>query len=353
MMQYFLEGRYKTLDLHHVRMAFSEDITEVGKAGPGKVGHLIALIVRIIKARFRTGARILYYPPASPNLAPFLRDCAVLICTRWLFQKTVFHFHANGISEFRRSLPGILQWLYRRAYGRPELSICLSKLAVEDAKDFNSLRTAIVPNGIPDHPDAGFSKHMDVSCPVILYLGTVSEEKGVGVLLDALGVLAKKKQPFRCIIAGPFASASEETVLRQRCAALELDTSISWRGAVSGNAKWACYLEADVFCFPSYYKTEGLPIVLIEAMMFSLPIVATSWRAIPEIVLQDKNGFLTPTHDPQAVATQLLKLLRNSILVQDMGNSARNRFATLFTVEEFRCGMEEALSGLEENPVQS
>jgi hypothetical protein len=89
MNQLLLEGDYSKVQFHHVRMAFSDDIQEVGVFRWKKIFHLVVVYFGIVVALFRTGAQVLYYPPASPNMVPFLRDCVLLIGTRWLFQKTV------------------------------------------------------------------------------------------------------------------------------------------------------------------------------------------------------------------------------------------------------------------------
>lgn len=345
MTEYFLSGSYQHIELLHIRMAFSREIDEVGRAGLGKVLHLFALIFQIIQARIRHKPDVLYYPPASPNLVPFLRDCIILICTRWMFQKTAFHFHANGISEFRLSLPRSLQRLYRKIYGCPDLSICLSELATQDARDFNSRHIALVPNGIPDCAESNAIKVQSAERPTILYLGTVSRDKGAGCLLDTLALLVRKKYNFRCMVAGAFASIEEEKTLKQKCAFLELNDWVLWRGAIYGREKWDCYQKADVFCFPSYYKTEGFPVVLLEAMMFSLPCISTQWRAIPEIIQEGETGFLVPIKDPVATADRLAQLLSEPEMRHEMGRAGRKRFLEKYTVNIFRENMEKALTG--------
>jgi hypothetical protein len=84
MNQHLLEGEYSEIQFHHVRMAFSDDIQEVGTFRWKKILHLVQVFFHTVIMRFRTGSQILYYPPASPNMVPFLRDCVLLIGTRWL-----------------------------------------------------------------------------------------------------------------------------------------------------------------------------------------------------------------------------------------------------------------------------
>lgn len=87
-----LDEEYSKIQLHHIRMAFSDNIQEVGAFRWKKIFHLFQIFFQIVVVRFQTGAQILYYPPASPNMVPFLRDCVLLFGTRWLFRKTVFTF---------------------------------------------------------------------------------------------------------------------------------------------------------------------------------------------------------------------------------------------------------------------
>ena len=349
MNQYFLEGNYRRIRLHHVRMAFSEEIEEVGGFSWKKVRHLFSVLVRIIAARLRTKDPVLYYPPASPNMIPFLRDCVLLICTRWMFPQTVFHFHANGISEFYGKLPAALRFLYRLAYSRPDLSICLTRYATDDARHFESRRIEVIANGIPDEAASGTaparSSVPDI-VPTLLFLSTVSREKGAGVLLEALSMLRKRGLAFRCVIAGQFASKEEEVLLRNLAGSIGISDVIEWKGEVYGKEKEDCYRGADIFCFPSHYATEGLPVVLLEAMMFGLPMVSTRWRGIPDIVEDGVNGRLVPTRDPATLADSLQELVAEPLLSERMGAAARRRYEERFTVRCFREAMDDTLGNL-------
>jgi hypothetical protein len=175
MNQLLLEGDYSKVKFHHVRMAFSGDIQEVGVFRWKKIFHLVAVFFGIVAARFRTGTQVLYYPPASPNMVPFFRDCVLLIGTRWLFKKTVFHFHASGLKGFYARLPWPLQKAFRWAYGRPDLSISISSFAKADAEFFDSQVISVIPNGIPE-PDIVKKLHRSSTQHAleILFCGMVS-----------------------------------------------------------------------------------------------------------------------------------------------------------------------------------
>src|SRR5215469_11383972 len=106
MIQAFLEGSYGDFCLTHVRMDFSRSIDEVGSFSFRKVRVLFAVMDQMVQARWN-GAEVLYYPPAGPKRNAILRDIVLLCATRWMFRKTVFHFHAAGLYEF---YPRLRSW---------------------------------------------------------------------------------------------------------------------------------------------------------------------------------------------------------------------------------------------------
>jgi len=344
MNQLLLEGDYSKVKFHHVRMAFSGDIQEVGVFRWKKIFHLAAVYFGIVLARFRTGAQVLYYPPASPNMLPFLRDCVLLLGTRWLFKKTVFHFHASGLKGFYERLPWPLQKVFRWAYGRPDLSISISSFAKADAEFFDSQVISVIPNGIPE-PDILKKLHRSSAqdAPKILFCGMVSKEKGVGILLKACAHLKTKGIHFCCTIVGRAVSEADQIFFNKFIQFNQMEEIVQLKGPLHGDEKWKAYSRADIFCFPTFYSAETFPVVAIEAMMFGLPVVATNWRGLPDIVLDGETGFLVPPKDAQSIAERLERLISDPDLRRKVGAAGRRRYEENFTVEKFRNSMEEAI----------
>lgn len=145
MIEDMLRADFKSVELYHVRMAFSSDMDEMGKFKAGKLLKLIQLIAKIYYFRFRYGLKILYYPPAPPLKVPMLRDIIILNATRWLFKTTIFHFHAAGISEMHSQLKGVIKYLYERAFFHPDICIRLSKFNPEDGKLLLTKKNILYP----------------------------------------------------------------------------------------------------------------------------------------------------------------------------------------------------------------
>jgi glycosyltransferase involved in cell wall biosynthesis len=341
MIKQILDQTYDNVELIHVRMAFSKEMDEIGRIRFHKFLELISVIAQVILIRFRLRPRILYFPPAGPNLVPVVRDMVILCSVRWLFNVTIFHFEASGLSEIYPRLSVPMRFLFRRAYFSPEITIRLSELTPEDGKLLRSKREFIVPNcavDVPRYnvhaPQAGATAPGD---PInILFTGVISEEKGISVLLHALAIIRKRGCRYKAHLMGKLDSSEYEQQIRSFISMHQLNEHIVFLGVLSGEAKHAAYCNADIFCFPTFFSSEAFSVVLVEAMSYALPIVTTRWRGIPSIVVDGEGGFLVPIQNPEAVADRLEQLIYDPVLRETMGNQGRQRYEDLFTPESYQ-----------------
>ena len=162
----------------------------------------------------------------------------------------------------------------------------------------------------------------------------LSEGKGVMVLLEACSFLRKSGILFRTNLLGAFESLSFQNRVHRYIEDNGLVDLVFCLGELTGSAKWNEYASSNLFCFPSYYSAESFGIVLLEAMCFNLPIVATKWRGIPSIV-DDQSGFIVPIKNPEAVAEKLEYLILNPAIREEMGANARRRFLDNYTLEKY------------------
>ena len=112
----------------------------------------------------------------------------------------------------------------------------------------------------------------------MLYVGILSEPKGVMVLIEACANLAARGVPFELEMMGQWENDEFAARAHRRIKELELDKHIRFLGALFGKEKFDAFRRAHVFCFPSHYACEAMPVVLLEAMACGLPIVATRAR---------------------------------------------------------------------------
>lgn len=347
MIQKMLDGKYGDIQLYHLRMAFSKEMDEIGKFKFSKLFELIRVIAKIIAFRFLKNVRILYYPPGGPRIIPMLRDISILISTRWLFDKTIFHFHAGGVSELYDRLPRFMKFWFRLAYYYPDAAIRTSKLDPGDPKKIIAAREFIVPNGIEDNAKEFVTECRDENKTVcILFVSVLSENKGIGILLGACRTLESRNIKFRINLVGRFETPTFENYVREFVRENDIGRRMTFSGVLIGRQKWEAYAAADIYCFPSHFEAETLSVSLIEALSFGLPVVATRWRASPDIVEDGVCGFLVPVKNREALAARLEQLICDPDLRQRMGQQSRRRFLEKFTLQKYRQGLMDAFNSV-------
>jgi glycosyltransferase involved in cell wall biosynthesis len=355
MIEKMLKGSYgEEVRLVHVRMSFSRELDESGKFKIRKLPKFCWLMVRILVARFAQGADILYYPPASANRLAVWRDLAILISTRWSFRKTILHFHTGGLSDVYNSSSAWMRFLCRLAYFHPDVAIRLSEYTHEDGKAVRARREFVVPNGIEDESAAYFlgdRQRPGAEHPIrILFVNLLAEAKGVITLLEACHLLAKRGVHFQARFMGRFESPQFEQRVRQLVQESDLGGCISFLGVLSGQEKWEQFARVDIFCLPTHHEAETFGVVLLEAMSFGLPVIASRWRGIPSVVQDGVCGFLVPVKDPVALAGRLEQLIRDPELRRTMGQEGRKRYLENFTIERFHDRMKAVFRAAAELP---
>jgi len=341
--QLMLEGNYRKLRLHHVRMAFSHNISEVGKFKFKKLFHLFTVISSIIYTRFRHRTTTMYYVPAGPDKIPMYRDLVILLSTRWLFKKTVFQFRAAGISEIYPKLSSLTRYFFEKAYFKTDLAISLSEFNPPDGKVLQAKKNIVVYNGLEDvYPRFSFKKKSDHTEPRLLYVGAIRKSKGIMVLVETCDLLKKRGFKFKLKIMGKFKSECFKKKIENYIHDKQLENYIVFIGELTGDMKWNEYYETDIFVFPSFFKSEATSRVVIEAMSFEIPVVATKWRGIQAQIEEGKSGLLVPIKDSGMLADKISILLNNPQLRQCMGSRGREIFLEKFTIARFWQNMEKA-----------
>jgi glycosyltransferase involved in cell wall biosynthesis len=343
--QRLMDGNYQHIRLHLVRMHFSGEIDEVGKFRISKILHLLEVIGKIYVYRFRYKADILYYMPVGAQWVPLIRDIIILLATRWLFRKTIFHFRSGHVDRLYHKLPSVIKLLYRRAYYYPDLCIRLSEHNPEDDVALNSMESVIVYNGIEDYflQYRHLKKNLS-EVPQILYVGAIMESKGIFDLLAIAHILSERGRSFRLNIVGKPDSEQTNQKIYDYIRNHDLEEKVVLAGVMLGEAKWQAFKDADIFCFPSHFETFGL--VLVEAMQFELPVVATDIGGMRSVVEKEQTGYLSPKGQHHTFADQLEKLLSDDELRRKMGKQGREVFLQKFTVEKYWQHMEQALASV-------
>jgi glycosyltransferase involved in cell wall biosynthesis len=153
--------------------------------------------------------------------------------------------------------------------------------------------------------------------PLVLYVGKLSLGKGTAVLLEALDVIRKAVPGVR------FAFAGRGEI------GLPVRDDVYRLGELPHPVVLSLYGAADVVVSPSVWP-EPLSRVIIEAMHFGRPVVATDVGGSSEAVENDVTGLLVPANDAGALGGAIVALLRDRSRRERMGQAARTRLAAVF-----------------------
>jgi glycosyltransferase involved in cell wall biosynthesis len=206
--------------------------------------------------------------------------------------------------------------LQRLAFRRFDAVVAVSRLQagflLEDGVPAE--RIHCVPNAWPQNgailDPAAARERLGVpnGCFHVGWVGRLSHEKAPGVLIDALPHLTDLP-----ILVSILGDGRQREALEQRAAQLGVAKRINWCGTVQGAS--SLFSAFDVFVLSS--RTEGMPMVLFEAMAAYAPIVATCVGGVPD-VLSAKEALLVPPEDPGTLAAGI-----RSVYVQDSDACAR------------------------------
>lgn len=214
-------------------------------------------------------------------------------------------------------LTGLYRWVTPRAYRAAALVITLSPfmqdLAIKGGAE--ARRVAVMPNGIdpsaiglatdaaPSRQKLERKSKREKAGLNILFVGRLSPEKGVDVLLEACSLIRKEGVEFFLNVVG---GGPDMDVLRLLAARSGIADCIRFVGSVPRKELADWYSDADVVCLPS--RSDSFPGVMLEALVSGTPVVGSRTGGIPAVVADGENGILVDTGSPRSLANALKKI---------------------------------------------
>ena len=285
---------------------FTRHAQQARRPGLAKVREVGAVLRRLRRLRARGRIDLLLYPVGGPQLVPIVRDLLLLPWCLRAADRVVLHFHAGGIAD---ALPGfhpIFGRLVRSLYRRAHAALVTTEFGRRDPEALGIADVRVVPLGVPDELDATLVRRGGER-PVLLHVGHLCEAKGTPALLEAAARLRDAGHAFTLRLAGeplaPYTAAALAADLRR----LALDDVVERCGVVAGRDKARLIGAADLLVFPTVASYESFGLVMVEAMSWGLPIVATDWRGNREVLGEPVGGrCYPPGDDPAAALTEAL-----------------------------------------------
>ncbi len=160
----------------------------------------------------------------------------------------------------------------------------------------------------------------------ILFLGRLCKAKGIGELLTVMPKLKEKYPDVHLYLGGIW----EDQELKVE--AMKLGDYVTDLGWVDGVVKQKYLRECDIFVMPSYF--EGQSVSILEAMANACGIVASKTGGIPDMIIDNETGIFAVPQDAESLAEGLFKLLAEPELCRMLGENARRKVETEFSIED-------------------
>jgi len=200
-----------------------------------------------------------------------------------------------------------------------ELNVFETKRQIEKVRDLVQRRVAQYPNNRPLRTRSQ-PLPSSASCTRFIFLGHVNPDKGIYELIDA-----GERMPdgVKVDIFGELCGGVSENDFKGL-------KRVLYGGALRHEDAMSKLTDHDALVLPTHYDREGHPGVIIEAYQAGLPVIATDFMAIPEIV-DDTTGILVPPHDPEALFLAMERLHKEPELYARLREGAIKKGRALST----------------------
>jgi glycosyltransferase involved in cell wall biosynthesis len=328
-------------------------------AGPGFVEPLVKIDPRVDVRLFRFRSRVHRRLHRSAEIRQWLNKSAtdfdvMDIQGVWSFVTV----HAAAVS-LRAGVPYVLtphgqmarwdwqkmpwrKWVFFGAFVKKAWRCATAIRFVSEGEVNSSMASAgnrrvVIPYWVDRPPTRDFengrlelARKLDLpgDAAIILFLGRVSAQKGVLEIVKAFDELWRTRKQVALIVAGPLDGEYGAQVRRVATRAASAQ-NIRLLGPVYDESKQDLFCAASVFITLS--KNEGLPVAVLEAMAYGLPIIATSQAHLPE-VSRYEAGIIVHSH-PENVAQALESLLSDQARLRGMATNAKKLVQERFTAK--------------------
>lgn len=260
--------------------------------------------------------------------ASFWRKSVVCLLARAAGRPYLLHVHGGEFMKFyaQESRPAAQRFI-RHTLANAALVIALSEqwrdrlLAISPAA-----RIEVVPNGV-SVPDPRERRRPEDCAPTILFVGDLIRAKGVFDLIEAFALVAEELPGVRLTLAGGVPAPE----IRELTAKLGVQERVVFPGWLGPQRLRAQLAAADVFVLPSH--AEGMPMALLEAMSWRLPVIATPVGGVPQVVEHGTNGLLVSPGDVAGTAAAIARLMSEPQLRESLGAAARRTIEARFSLQ--------------------
>ncbi|HXZ67436.1 MAG TPA: glycosyltransferase family 4 protein, partial [Alphaproteobacteria bacterium] len=259
----------------------------------------------------------------------------ICVLTIKLFRRPVIlHMHGGEFRKFYETKVGPLGRAGIRMILR--LVDAIIALSPEWAEFYLKLapktRVTVIANAVAIPPALSDARLLHVERWRIVCVGRLAERKGTFDLLRAIGPLGDTVELW-------LAGDGDLDLARSLAHELGISQRVELLGWIDADARASLLSGAHIFALPSH--AEGLPMALLEAMSYGLPVISTPVGGIPSLVENEVNGILIGPRDVEALTTAIKQLTEDPKRASRLGAAARKTIEERYDASAFRAKLHE------------
>ncbi|WP_162172910.1 glycosyltransferase family 4 protein [Pseudomonas sp. RL] len=311
-----------------MKLSFFE--THIFQNLSGLLAFALDFIIFLIKAPLYDAVHF----HASSN-SSFFRKFLFFLWAKALRKEIYLHLHSGGFFEFLDRSP-TAERLFRFFLKGSDKVIVVSNWFLRQLQTRYrvGVKAVVIPNSSPEFEKLGASPKELTPPPYVLFAGSLTEQKGLLDLIDAMAILCRRGLTIRLVCAG-----EGNIDFWKKYALARGAEDVQFLGWVTGEAKADLYLECSIFCLPSHFESFGISV--LEAMLVGKPVVCTALGGLLDLVEPNISGFLVEKSCPMQIADCIERLIKDPSLAVHMGREGYFKALRSFSSESM---MEKTLS---------
>jgi glycosyltransferase involved in cell wall biosynthesis len=259
-----------------------------------------------------------------------IRDSPLIILSRLFGTQMIIHLH-GGEYLMHRKMPLWMKLILKLDFSGSIRKVVLSTLEAEALKSrLKTKNVFVLPNCVDLEDARKFNRESKTIFNLnLLFLGRISEKKGIEYIYLALQSLKEKGIKFKFVMAG---KGEEESIYVPKFKEL-LGNDFQFPGVVFGQDKIKLLEESNIFLLPSFF--EGLPMSLLESMSFGMVPIVTEVGSIKHVITNGVNGIIVRKYSFDDIVSAIERLSADHSYMYSLGQNARQYIFTNFNPKEY------------------
>ena len=284
-------------------------------------GGIVCKLFIVLKAYFSFIYTILFWKPSIIHIhssfgGSFYRKLPFIVISDFFHKTIINHIHGADFKEFYLSASKRKKDRIKKVYDKCTVIVALSKEWENNLKRIvDEKKIIVIENYGVLNLSAIKERQEKKNTNNILFLGFVCKRKGCYDIPQIVEIVKKDIPDVKFVLAGSGEIKQVKSIVPDT-----IKENIVFPGWVRDKQKDNLLREADLFFLPSYY--EGMPMSILEAMSYGLPIVSTSVGGITKIVHDKENGFVAEPGDIEKLSKSIITLLTDTRLLKEAGNNS-------------------------------